>query len=787
MGYDKQFVLKIIDREKKRLDNLTVFGGFDRFMREWLLNQNRDGESEKLASSLGYYQDLGKKEKVELLEKIEKLIQADNSLFTPPAKPAQKESPPKVRLDTPVRFVKGVGPVLEKKLNRLNLRTVEDLIFFFPRTYQDRGPVKPISQLRGKEIETIKGVVSFQKRIPTRRGNLLKIGVKDATGLVYLVCFNRPYLAKALPPGLKVTVTGSFRFRRGQWETGNFEFFPMAGEGDSHDSQVERIVPIYSLTQGVTQKKLRSLISEALEEGIPQIKEVLPPDIRDKYQLLNKKEAIWELHYPSFSPVTQLLSRRSRAHWTLIFEEFLLFALSLKMRKRKFKDFQVKPCVTHSNLVDKLLAGLPFQLTSAQERVYQEISRDLESGLVMNRLVQGDVGSGKTLVALMSSLKVIDSGHQVAFMVPTEILAEQHYQRFKDQLTALGVRVGLLVGGKNKQKADLLVQIERGEIDLVIGTHALLEEKVVFPRLGLVVVDEQHRFGVIQRAKLKDKALVPHTLVMTATPIPRTLALTLYGDLDVSIVDEKPAGRKPVTTLCFSQSERFKAYNRVRKRIEEGQQAFVVCPAIEENEEELSNVTEIFQLLKEKWLSDFQVEIIHGKLPPREKEDIMSRFARREIEVLVATSVIEVGIDVPNANVMVIENAERFGLAQLHQLRGRIGRGDKEGSCLLLANAKTEEAKKRMEIMLKSNDGFEIAEADLRLRGPGEFYGVRQHGIPEFHLADPFEDWPILEKAHQEAELLLGQDPFLHKKEYQVLKQEIERRFGKYLELGEVS
>ncbi|MBC7218181.1 MAG: ATP-dependent DNA helicase RecG, partial [Candidatus Caldatribacterium sp.] len=685
-------------------------------------------------------------------------------------------------LTQPVRYLKGVGPNLEKKLHRLGIATVEDLLFFFPRAYRDRGEIKPIQKLQGVGIETIVARVMQHRMERTRRGPLLKVVLSDGTGEAHLVCFNRNYLAQVLRKGAWVCVSGNFRRAFGTWETANFDYElgkPAAGD-------FERIVPVYSLTEGLSPKKLRGIILSALESCLHEVPEILPSSVRERLGLLSKREAIRELHVPVNSSLDELESRRSPAHRTLIFEEFLLFALSLKIRKRTLGAVQVPPCPLESPLVERFIQTLPFSLTEAQKRVCAEIARDLASGRVMNRLVQGDVGSGKTLVAIISALRVVDTGRQVAFMVPTEILAEQHYSRFREPLAALGVRVGLLKGGNSKEKRLLLEAIRKKEVDIVIGTHALIEEKVAFADLGLVIVDEQHRFGVLQRAKLKEKATVPHTLVMTATPIPRTLALTLYGDLDVSIVDEKPAGRKPTRTLCFSLEERFKAYNRVRKLLKEGRQAYVVCPAIEESDEEIANVQEVFEELKEKWLSGFRIEVIHGKLPSKEKEDIMRRFSQGDIDVLVATSVIEVGIDVPRASVMVVENAERFGLAQLHQLRGRIGRGSEEGVCILLAALHGEEARRRMAVITATDDGFRIAEEDLRLRGPGEFYGVRQHGVPEFHIADPFSDWLLLEEAHREAERILAEDPLLESSEYRPLRVEIERRFGRYLAFGEV-
>lgn len=772
----RNLILKILNREKQKLDDTSVIGGFSSFLKGWLI-QRGDKEALQFVPLLETYPELGITKKRELLSKIENFVSGSVTVLSP-AKSAVKVSI--LDLHQPVRYLKGVGPALEKKLNRLGIHTVEDLLYFFPRTYRDRGEIKPIGKLTGKSIETVQGIVIAHRRQNTRKGMLLKIVVRDDTGTVTLVCFNRDYLAQVLRKGISVILWGNFQRSAQGWETANFDF----QIGDGRSVQFDRIIPVYNLTEGLNPKRLRSILLFALDKFLSLVEEVLPVTIREKHGFPTKKEAIHELHCPSIWE-EGLNSRRSRAHVALIFEEFLLFALSLKMRRLFMNTIQVKPCSARAPLVEKFLQILPFGLTGAQKRVYGEIVNDLTSGKVMNRLIQGDVGSGKTIVALLSALHVIGFGKQVAFMVPTEILAEQHYFRSRDLLASLGVRVELLKGGTNRGKKMLLEEICVGKVDLVVGTHALIEERVAFSDLGLVIVDEQHRFGVIQRARLKEKAMIPHTLVMTATPIPRTLALTLYGDLDISIIDEKPAGRKPVETVCFSLGERFKAYQRLRKKIEEGRQGYVVCPAIEESEEEISNVKEVLELLRSKWMAGFRVEMIHGRLPSREKEEIMRRFEKGEIQVLVATSVIEVGIDVPNASVMVIENAERFGLAQLHQLRGRIGRGSQDSLCILLASLNGEDVRRRMDVMTSTNDGFRIAEEDLRLRGPGEFYGVRQHGIPEFKLADPLEDWPILEMAHQEAELILREDPGLENR-YTFLKKAVEKRFGRYLFLGEI-
>jgi len=772
MNCEKELVQKILIREKQRLDNQSVFGGFDDFLKKWIENQSISLSTDWL-QALENYPTMSEADKKQFLTSLE------SYLFT--YHQTQISSPVQIDCSQSVRFLKGVGPVVEKQLNRLNIFTIEDLILYFPRIYRDRGNIVPISKIRENTLQTILGTVVHHLRVSTRHGKLLKIVVKDNTGTISLVCFNRDFLARIIPPGKKILITGFFNSNYGKKESSRFEYEIL--ENDEVASY-DRILPVYGLTEGFNQRKLQSLLTLALDSFLSGFPDILPLIIKKKYHLGTKSDSIRELHRPIHSSVLDLNSHRSQAHLTLIFEEFLLFALSLKMRRYQFQSLRVSPISASSPLVSALIQKLPFDLTEAQKKVFAQITNDLTSGFVMNRLVQGDVGSGKTLVAVLSALSVIGSGQQAALMAPTEILAEQHYRRWRVPLEEIGVHIGLITGGNNKKKKESIQSLSQGHIQLVVGTHALLEDYIQFNQLGLVIVDEQHRFGVMQRARLKEKASVPHLLVMTATPIPRTLALTLYGDLDISIIDQKPAGRKPVETVVFPMNEQFKAYHRVRHFLEKGQQAYVVCPAIDESEQELSSVYEIIELLRNKWFPEYSVELIHGKLPASEKDEIMSRFSCGEINLLVATSVIEVGIDVANANVMVIENAERFGLAQLHQLRGRIGRGDQEGLCILLYQGKSETIQKRMEIMIATNDGFRIAEEDLKLRGPGEFYGVRQSGIPEFRVGDPFQDWAILKDAHREAELILNDDPALQKGEYQKIRCEIERRFGRYYQLG---
>ncbi len=774
MDNEKDRLKKIIEQEGQRLDNQTVFGGFHQFIKI-MIQKLHLSVPEDLLSILDNYPQLSKTAKSDFLKNLAICIFDNHQYrilppsFSPPLKPMD--------IQLSVRTINGVGPIVEKQLNRLNVYSIEDLICYFPRYYQDRGDIIPIAKVRDSLLQTILGKVVRHDRIPTQRGRLLKIIVQDQTGEVSLVCFNRDFLARILLPGKKVLITGFFQTSYGKKETSRFDYELV----DRENLHFESILPIYGLTDGLTSKKLRTLIDLALKTSLTALQDTIPPSIREKHNLERKSEAILELHHPVRSSISDLNTYRSHSQFTLIFEEFLLFDLSLKLRRHQYQTWRVQPIIPDLEFINYFIKRLPFELTSAQKKVLKQIESDLTSGNLMNRLLQGDVGSGKTLVAIIGALYLIRAGQQVVLMAPTEILANQHYQRWNQILKELGIEVALITGGQSKEKNELVEKIRQGKIHLVIGTHALLEDYVQFHRLGLVIVDEQHRFGVKQRSQLKEKAVVPHLLVMSATPIPRTLALTLYGDLDVSILDEKPKGRKPVETVAFSKKEQHKAYQQVGVFIEKGQQAYVVCPAIEESELELSNVYEVYEQLKNKWFPQVGIALIHGKLPSKEKDDIMDRFSRGEIQILVATSVIEVGIDVPNANVMVIENAERFGLAQLHQLRGRIGRGEQIGLCVLLYQGKNQDIQKRMEIMVNTNDGFQIAEEDLKMRGPGEFYGIRQSGVLEFHLADPFRDWIILEQAHQEADFILQNDPRLQKPENQLLKQEIEKRFFRLL------
>ncbi|HSV31290.1 MAG TPA: ATP-dependent DNA helicase RecG [Atribacteraceae bacterium] len=783
---NRQRLLAVVALEKQRLDNRSVVGGFDRFMRLWGRTMGVPGwsDAETYLESYLTLSMTGRRRLINTLEKM--LTQLPETGRENCEKREKPERPTHVtRLREPVRSLQGVGPVLDRKLAQLGVRTLGDFLYAFPRTYRDRGEILSLSDLQEGRLLTVEAVVFAQHRIPTRRKRLLKIVLAEGDRKANLVCFNQEYLARILLPGKRVKVTGTFSFRYGAWETSDFDF-EVVNETGHDDSGFLRIQPVYSLTEGLSQKRFYTLVSEVLDEFLEDVEEVLPESVRTRYKLVKKQEAIRELHRPRRSNFTELIARNSVAHRSIIFEECLVFALGLRLKRQAIKKVRSRSYSPQSTLVRHFLDSLPYRLTKAQEQVFREIVADLTRPIPMSRLVQGDVGSGKTVIALLGALQVIGQGSQVAMMVPTEILAEQHHQRWKDPLEKLGVTVGLLRGGTGREKNTLIKAIKQKTIDLVIGTHALIQDQVIFADLGLVIVDEQHRFGVTQRSRLQEKAEYPHVLVMSATPIPRTLALTLYGDLDISVVDQKPAGRKKIVTCYFREDERHKAYNRVAGFLDRGHQAYVVCPAIEENDDEMVSVRRIFEELQNKWLKDARIAMLHGRLSLQEKEAVMRRFVQREIDVVVATSVIEVGVDVPTANVMVVENAERFGLAQLHQLRGRIGRGESEALCILLTRSAEGPALERVRIMTTIDDGFVIAEEDLKMRGPGEFFGTRQHGLSEFRLTDPLTDWPVLEQAVHEAGLLLEEDPDLSLSGNKAICREVEERFAYRFKAGEL-
>ena len=669
-----------------------------------------------------------------------------------------------------IQFVKGIGPKKAYKLNKLGIFTLKDLLYYFPRQYEDRNNLKKIVELKNEDKATIKALIVGVTTSNPRKGmTLTKVDVKDETGYAKLVFFNQPYISNTFKNGDTVLVFGKVKK-----EFKNIEFRSCEIEHLSNSPKNAcKIMPIYPLTFGVTNKEIISIIKSVLLNKELTIKEYLPKDIIDKYKLCSIDYAIRNIHSPSNKESFKI------ALYRIILEEFLILQLGLFMFKNGVTEVEGIKFEENEKLKD-IISSLPFKLTKAQNRALNEIIEDMKSSKVMNRLVQGDVGSGKTVVALLSLANCVLNGYQGALMAPTEILAEQHYISLTETLRGFGMNVELLVGSlTKKQKERVLERVKNKEIDILIGTHALIEDKVEFGRLGLVITDEQHRFGVRQRGKLSDKGNNPDVLVMTATPIPRTLALILYGDLDISIIDELPPGRQPIDTIAVSKDKRDRAYNNlVRSEVEKGRQVYIVCPLVEESESiEAKAAVELVDELKQEYFSDLRVGLLHGKMKASEKESIMKSFKNKDLDILVSTTVIEVGVNVPNATLMIIENAERFGLAQLHQLRGRVGRGKHKSYCILIYASKSEVCRQRMSIMEETNDGFKISEKDLEIRGPGEFFGTRQHGLPELRIANIFKHMKILKIAQQEARYIIGEDLKLQKFENKLLKNEVIDKF----------
>lgn len=679
-----------------------------------------------------------------------------------------------IDLKQSVQYIKGVGPQRAALLRKLNIYTLEDLITYFPRDYEDRSKPKKISQLVDGE-EALIEVIAISKISEVRiRKNMVieKLIVRDETGSCVISWFNQKYLKGKFEIGCKYSFFGKASVKYGKIEILNPVF-----DNNETNKNTGKIIPIYPSTYSLTQGSIRRAIENGLSLINENLEETLPEYLLKEYNLLDLNNAIKQIHFPKDFEEYQ------KARTRLVFEELLgmqIALLNLKKENTQDEGISFPETVKMSNVINEL----PFKLTKAQLRVLEEIDGDMEKSKPMNRLLQGDVGSGKTIVSIIAAYKAVKSGYQVAIMAPTAILASQHLEEFNKILNQYNIKGEILLGGTSKKKRkEILDKIKSGEIDILIGTHSLLVEDVEFNKLGLVVTDEQHRFGVRQRGTIVAKGNNPDVLVMTATPIPRTLALILYGDLDISIIDELPPNRKKIETYAVNKSmeERINAF--ILKNLQDGRQAYVVCPLVEENEEiNAKSVIETTEKYK-KILTDYRVEYIHGKMKPKEKERIMQEFKEGKINVLISTTVIEVGVNVPNATLMIIESAERFGLAALHQLRGRVGRGDKQSYCILKYNATTQVAKQRMEIMQKTNDGFVIAEKDLELRETGEFFGTKQHGIPEFKIANLFEDMEILKRVQSIAIKIQQEDPNLTSDKNKKIRNIIEEKFNKRIEI----
>ena len=713
---------------------------------------------------------------------------------------------PSLQLSTEVQYVKGIGPRTALVLAEKGVSTVEDLLYYLPYRYEDRLNPRTIAELRPGEMATVIAEVRTAGLFRTRsRMQIFQMTAGQGRATLKCLWFHGAYLRDKFKPGQVVALYGKVdepgREQRGlQIIQPQFEIL---SDPDDHEEtrdpaqslEIGRIVPIYeTASQGkLTSRWFRRVIRGALESLPAAVMgpDPIPSAIRDRLQLIDKHKSFWETHWPDAGvSLDDLQGQRTPAHRRLIFEELFFLELGLELKRRRLRAQPGISFALTEQVRESIKKILPFRPTDAQKRVLREIAGAMAEATPMRRLLQGDVGSGKTIIALQAAIIAIENGYQVALMAPTEILATQHFISARRILEPAGYRMALLTGAlEQDRKRDTRRHIERGDVQLVIGTHALIEEKVEFDKLGLVIVDEQHRFGVMQRFRLMKKKdqLEPDVLVMTATPIPRTLALTLYGDLDVSTLDELPPGRTPIVTRRISDERASEVWEFLRKQVKAGNQAYVVYPVIEENETtEIKAAVKMHAELQKKILPDLKVGLLHGKLDPDDKEIIMRRFQRGELDVLVSTTVIEVGVDVANANLMVIEHAERFGLSQLHQLRGRIGRGAAKSYCVLMTGSKkplTEEAEQRLEAMVKTNDGFEIAELDLRLRGPGEFFGTRQAGMPDFRVANLVRDRELLEIAKREAAwVTAGPHPEMPKEELtramEYLKQHWQRRYG---------
>ena len=688
------------------------------------------------------------------------------------------------QIDTPVQYLKGVGPKLGEVLRRRGAGTVDQLLNWYPRSYEDRRRALSISSLRPDQLVSLKARVQQVRSIPLgkSRRRIYEVVVADNSGRLSCKYFRVPYRGyfERFEPGQEVRISGKVIEYRGRIEIHHPDIHPVNQDEEVEDS----LLPLYTETEGVSAFKLRKIMATALAERKKrEVAEPLPPWLMQKYSLMTHSQALEQIHQPPKDQGDLFLNFKAPAQKRLIFEEFFWLELHLAKRKSGWVKEAAPAMTGPGELMEALEASLEFQLTGAQKRALAEILSDLRQPHPMHRLVQGDVGCGKTLVALMAACFVQESGFQSAIMVPTEILAEQHYKNAKARLEPLGLKVALLTGMmKAKERSQTLEALRSGQIDLAIGTHALIQEDVEFNNLGLVVIDEQHRFGVEQRQKLKCKGLSPHFLVMTATPIPRTLAMTVYGDLDVSVIDELPSGRIPIVTRKTFASKRPQVMGFVAEQIEKGRQAYIVYPLVEESEKlDLKNAVEEFERIQGEF-PQFKVGLLHGRMKAAEKDEVMRAFRAGDTQILVSTTVIEVGVDVPNANIMVIEHAERFGLSQLHQLRGRVGRGPYKSYCVLvLGYAVSEVAQKRAEIMESSSDGFRIAEADLELRGPGEFLGQRQSGLPGFKMANLVRDIELLKAAREAAFALVKADPNLEKPEHQVLRGHLDQALKNYL------
>lgn len=669
-----------------------------------------------------------------------------------------------------ISTLKGIGEKTEKIFQKAGIYTIGDLIRYFPRGYDVYEEPVPISELEEGKTMTVTGSIYGRIQVGgSPKMQITTVYLKDISGTLKVIWFRMPFLRNTLAKAGAITLRGRVIRKKEGLVMEHPEVFCPASK---YDLKQDTLQPIYPLVTGLTNHAVMKAVRQVLEEC--DVGEgILPKDMVREYQLSDYRRAIYGIHFPKDKE--EFYHARKR----LVFEEFMLFILSLRMLKESEERVLNPYCFRKQPQIEKFLNSLPFELTDAQKTVWREIKNDMAGIHVMSRLVQGDVGSGKTIVALLAMMYTGLNGYQAAMMAPTEVLARQHFENINHMLQEyeISLKVGLLTGSMTaRQKRMVYEAVEAGEIQLVIGTHALIQEKVIYKNLALVVTDEQHRFGVKQRESLANKGVSPHILVMSATPIPRTLAIIVYGDLDISVINELPKNRIPIKNCVVDTGYRNTAYRFIKNQIAQGRQCYVICPMVEESETlEVENVTDYTENLQEIMGVNIKVQCLHGKMKQSQKDEIMEAFSKNEIQVLVSTTVIEVGIDVPNSTVMLIENAERFGLAQLHQLRGRVGRGKYQSYCIFMSASKSKETKERLDILNKSNDGFFIASEDLRLRGPGDLFGIRQSGILDFKLGDVFQDSQVLQQASEVANLILEEDPQLEKEKYESLKQQVQK------------
>ena len=682
-------------------------------------------------------------------------------------------------LSTPVQYLKGVGPQRAQVLQRLGLQTAQDLMFFFPRDYVDLSEQRAIEQLtEGQPASVVGEVVEVDQKTTQSGKSMVGVLLRQGEGFLRAVWFNQPFMREKFHVGQFVVFSGSPKNRGMRWEIVHPRVTFLEDEG----KQPGPILPVYRLTEGLRQHQIRRITAHVVEGLADELPEVFPAEFLQREKLCPIKVALREVHQPTGR------EGLDAARLRLVFQELLVMQLALAVRQKQLESRQQAPALPASTKVDARIRRLfPFELTESQNQVVQEITSDMSLNIPMNRLLQGDVGSGKTAVAAYVMLVTVAHGHQAVLMTPTEVLAQQHFQTLSDLLAQSQVRMHMLTGSTaTAARRETVEKLSKGEVDILVGTQAIIQKQLDFHRLGLVIIDEQHKFGVLQRALLRQDQLDPHYLVMTATPIPRTVAMTMFGDLNVSALRGSPPGRQPVNTYLADESQRDRWWEFFRRKLREGRQGFVISPLVNDEKDFKTSAEAALENLANGQLSEFRLDLLHGKMSTPEKAHAMNRFQQGETQVLVATSVVEVGIDVPNASLMTIEHGEQFGLAQLHQLRGRVGRGTHQGYVCVFASPGNEEASQRLQAFASSTDGFELAEIDFQLRGPGEFFGTRQHGLPPLMVADLRRDMEILQRARHVARTMVEQDPGLKNAELDRLRKMMLKRYGTALQLGDV-